>query len=296
MKKIKFFFGYTFVLFLIISNYYFYINYNKYKKELNYIEKSNNNFESADIEINYNDLSYTDEKEQFQIQDKIRYDINNVTYEQLLNIKEIDPQISKAIIQYRDSTGKFYTLDELKNITGIGNNVFETLKKYVTLEGKTDPFVKKYKTEKYFKNLDGKININAAGIELISSISGVGEKTAQRIIDFREQNRGFKDLKALTQVKRVGDSLIEKIQDQIYVGPYRKLEFNPEYYKIHKFNLNTITYVQLRQLPYIDIETANSIIKHLQDKGKFSELRELRNVKGLSYSVYFRIKDFFYVK
>jgi competence protein ComEA len=50
------------------------------------------------------------------------------------------------------------------------------------------------------------------------SIPGIGEKLAQRIIDYRASEGGFKDSEDLQKVKGIGVSKFEKIQDMIYVN------------------------------------------------------------------------------
>jgi competence protein ComEA len=55
------------------------------------------------------------------------------------------------------------------------------------------------------------ININKADANAIASnLSGVGEKRAQAIVQYREKNGPFKSLDELSQVKGVGSSITEK--------------------------------------------------------------------------------------
>lgn len=61
----------------------------------------------------------------------------------------------------------------------------------------------------------GIININTAGIEELDRLSGVGPAIAQRIIDYREKNDGFRDINEIKLVSGIGDNLFEKIKDQI---------------------------------------------------------------------------------
>lgn len=60
-----------------------------------------------------------------------------------------------------------------------------------------------------------KISINTANLEELCSLNGIGEKTAEAIIKYRESNNGFKYLEELKKVKGIGDKKFEKIKDQL---------------------------------------------------------------------------------
>lgn len=59
------------------------------------------------------------------------------------------------------------------------------------------------------------IRINTATIEDLDKLSGIGPAIAQRIIDYRTKNGGFKDINELKLVSGIGDKMFEKIKDEI---------------------------------------------------------------------------------
>ncbi len=59
------------------------------------------------------------------------------------------------------------------------------------------------------------ININTAGVEELDKLDGVGPAIAGRIIDYRNQNGGFKDINELKLVSGIGDKMFEKIKDKV---------------------------------------------------------------------------------
>ena len=65
--------------------------------------------------------------------DKIyhKMDINKATFEQLVNLPSIGPVTAKRIIDYRQEKGSFTSLEELKNIQGIGNVAFGKIVKFL---------------------------------------------------------------------------------------------------------------------------------------------------------------------
>ncbi|MFA5750050.1 MAG: helix-hairpin-helix domain-containing protein [Candidatus Shapirobacteria bacterium] len=59
------------------------------------------------------------------------------------------------------------------------------------------------------------IRINTATVEDLDKLSGVGPSIAQRIIDYRTKNGGFKNIEELKLVSGIGDKMFEKIKDEI---------------------------------------------------------------------------------
>ena len=55
-------------------------------------------------------------------------------------------------------------------------------------------------------NITAKIPLNSATKEQLMSVSGIGEKFAQLIINYREENGKFTDLSQLKQIKGIGES------------------------------------------------------------------------------------------
>lgn len=57
----------------------------------------------------------------------------------------------------------------------------------------------------------GKVNVNKADKKLLMSISGIGEKLALRIIEYRDRNGGFDSLEELKEVKGITGLRFSKI-------------------------------------------------------------------------------------
>ena len=57
--------------------------------------------------------------------------INTATQTELETLPGIGPSLALKIINYRKENGKFSSIDELKNVSGIGNSKYEEIKKYI---------------------------------------------------------------------------------------------------------------------------------------------------------------------
>ncbi len=68
-----------------------------------------------------------------------------------------------------------------------------------------------------FAENDGKININSAGVEELVKLERVGEKYAQRIVEYREANGPFEKPEDIMKVKGISSKIWEANKDRIAV-------------------------------------------------------------------------------
>lgn len=128
----------------------------------------------------FTEYSFSEEKPKFKVimsenmleKKDFRLDINLATKEEMNNSKIGKSYISK-IIDYREKTGGFLKIDELKRIKGIGNATFEKLSKKFKIESLID------KKPLY---------INDANEELLKYY-GFDKKEIKKLKDYLDKNR-----------------------------------------------------------------------------------------------------------
>ena len=59
--------------------------------------------------------------------------LNTATKEDLMRLPQIGEKTAEHIIEYRESQGGFRSLEELKNIEGIGDKTYERIVPFLTL-------------------------------------------------------------------------------------------------------------------------------------------------------------------
>lgn len=59
------------------------------------------------------------------------------------------------------------------------------------------------------------VDINTAEAEQLKTLNGIGDSKAKSIIEYREQNGGFKSIEEIKNVTGIGEKMFEKIKDNI---------------------------------------------------------------------------------
>lgn len=62
-----------------------------------------------------------------------------------------------------------------------------------------------------------KVNLNTANITELQKLTGIGEKKAEQIIAYREQNGSFQKIEDLMQVSGIGEKTFASLKDQLAI-------------------------------------------------------------------------------
>lgn len=64
---------------------------------------------------------------------------------------------------------------------------------------------------------NGKVNINTADVSKLQTLTGIGQATANKIINYRNENGNFKSIEELKNVSGIGDSKYNAIKNDICI-------------------------------------------------------------------------------
>lgn len=74
-----------------------------------------------------------EEKEDKEEVNQSKININEASIEELMTLSKIGESKALAIIEYRETNGCFKTVEEIKNVSGIGEALFNTIKDNITV-------------------------------------------------------------------------------------------------------------------------------------------------------------------
>ena len=146
-------------------------------------------------------------------------DVNSANLQELQRISGVGPAIAQRIIDYRNAHGAFTSIEDLQKVRGIGTKTMERIRPQVTVQGGAaytsgTTYSQKSQTSSGNSSL---IDINHASQSELERISGVGAKTAQRIIEYRNSHGSFSRVEDLLHVRGIGASKLDQIRSQVVI-------------------------------------------------------------------------------
>jgi competence protein ComEA len=189
----------------------------------------------------------------------------------------------------------FKSVDDLKNVKGIGEAKFDKLKGLVTVEGpkalhraegQTSPKTRAA-AEGGKQAVGGPVDLNTADKAALEALPGVGPAVADRIIAARP----FKSVDDLKNVKGIGDARFAAIKDMVVVGE-EEVVAHPKLQPGQTININTASQDQLESLLGVGPVKAQAIIAGRP----YAKIEDIMKVRGIKEKTFAKIKDYIVVK
>ena len=149
----------------------------------------------------YPNFKKQDYKEKYTTakREPVMVDLNSATYEDLLEIRGIGPSFANRIIRYRDLLGGFISCEQLKEVYGIDEEKYSSVKDQV----KADPAQ------------INKININNATYKDLIRMPYFNKKTARDFIEYVKITGKVKEVKSLLKDNIVDEEIFKKLEPYI---------------------------------------------------------------------------------
>ena len=136
-------------------------------------------------------------------------DINTAGVEELVTLPGIGPGLARRIIADREANGPFREPEEITRVFGIGDTRYQALKDLITLSRGEAPVTRGAPVDR--------INLNTATQMELETLPGIGPVLARRIIEYREQEGGFKNTEDLTLIYGIGPKTYESLKNRVTV-------------------------------------------------------------------------------
>lgn len=101
-------------------------NKKSYEEKIEYCQKDNNDA-CVDEVVTFDNSNDTKENESSII------NINKASVSDLMKLSGIGESKAKNIIEYRDANGGFKDINDIKNVKGIGDSIFDKIKDHITI-------------------------------------------------------------------------------------------------------------------------------------------------------------------
>lgn len=240
----------------------------------------------------------------------ILVNINTADHDTLVKLNGIGDSLADRIIEYRNENGDFKNIEELLNVPGIGEKIFNAVKDNIYVE---DPI---YDSE---DSVPLYINLNTATHDELVKLYKIGDNLADEIIKYREANGPFNNIEEIMNVPGISEGIFSFIRENIYVeNPFYPEEiienteipteepitqpYEPEIIPpvltledVAPIELNTADIEVLKLLPHVDDEKAEDIIELRSEIVVFSNVYELLYVESLTDEQVIDILPYVYV-
>ncbi|MFO7368793.1 MAG: helix-hairpin-helix domain-containing protein [Bacteroidales bacterium] len=206
------------------------------------------------------------------------FDPNQVTADELRKLG-MNNRLISTWINYRLHGGRFYEKEDLKKIYGLTEDLYKRLWPYIVIADAPDavpkPSPKKIRTT-------APVDLNHADAEALEVLPGIGPVLSKRIIRYRTLLGGFYNIRQLSEVYGLTDSVVVLLQQRVLADTSALV----------KLNLNEAREYELARHPYIGKYSASGIISYRSQVTRISDLAELKRNGLISEETFEKLKRY----
>ena len=234
-----------------------------------------------------------------------RVNVNSADAQQITQIQGSNNQPvfsqgeAESLIHQRSLKG----IGDLMDAQAVSNQIFDNIRDRITVEDNDGENNEENNDEKNGENSENnraQVNINTADAGNLTSLDGIDQGIAERIIDHRENEGAFENVDELKEVKLITTDEFKSIVDRITTADEAALS--------GLINVNTASKEILQLLPGMDENKAQAIVNHREaspengqqsqllvqntDTGNpFTNIAQLLDVEGIDINTFRQIVD-----
>ena len=261
-------------------------DFSKFEKEIIAFEKQQKKIERKDYhEYNKDDKDFdftsTDHSVAESKLSPFNFNPNEMTDEQWRQLGLTERQI-KTLDKYSAKGGKFFKKEDFKKMYCISESEYNVLEPYIQIPDKKTEAKSETKPESKFEKKNSRIvELNSADTSDLKTLKGIGPSYARRIVKYRTKLGGFINPEQLKEISGL-DTTYYKFADFIKVNRFL----------VEKININTCTFDQLKNHPYVGYNIAFSLMNYRKMHGKFKTVSDIKNSALVTETVYQKISPY----
>ena len=251
----------------------------------NYVKPNNDNFDISEFSEDINSFEtavYNEQKavrkskskqKQTNLQgEKLRFYTFNPNTASIRDWQNFgfSKKQAKTIIKFIKSGKGIETPEDLKKIYIISDEKYLQLKPYIKIPPKEEKQNKPPKNKKTPEHKTVvKIELNTSTVAELVKVKGIGKKTAQRIIKYRDLLGGYVSVEQLNEVYGITEENFNRMKKGLKINRL----------KIKKISVNFSEKQDLSKHPYISFKQAQAIIDYRTKNGAFKSVNQLFDLK-----------------
>ena len=194
----------------------------------------------------------------------------------------LSPAVAQTIVRYRGKGGQFRNPEDFQKIYTLKPADYKRLAPYIRIDAAHSSAAESRREVSQPVPEPVSVSLNAATVDELIRLKGIGPVYAGRIIKFRDKLGGFYETAQLREVYGFPDSTYRLLKDY----------FIADISSIRKININKASAEALAQHPYIGKKMAENIVKLRNDLCQFHEITELQQVPLINAEKYRKIAPY----
>jgi competence ComEA-like helix-hairpin-helix protein len=158
-----------------------------------------------------------------------RLDPNTASVDDLVRLPRVGPALAARIVERRETRGPYRTLADIDSVPGVGPVLLAAITPHLTLpppapapppapSAGTLPLARPA-APVAAAPAGAVVDLNAAGVDELVRLPGIGPALAGRIVEHRAANGPFRSVDELQRVPGIGAAKLERIRPLVRASP-----------------------------------------------------------------------------